>query len=81
MEKIIWASKVPQTKILRLYQNDAAGMVDDELVVDVGWRLFQRCRSIFLATGRGLASPRCGTEFYLPETEPWRILPGQHACP
>ena len=80
-EKITWAPKVRQAKIWQLYQNDALGAVDEELVEDVGYRLLQRCRSIRLATQRGLECPRCGTEFTLPESEPWRLLPGPHPCP
>jgi hypothetical protein len=80
-EKITWAPKVRQAKIFQLYQNDALGTLDEDLLEDVGYRLFQRCRSIQLATNRGLECPRCGTEFKIPESEPWRLLPGPHACP
>jgi hypothetical protein len=80
-ERISWAPKVRQVKIWQLYQNDALGAVDEALVEDVGYRLFHRCHSIRLATRRGLECPRCGTVFTLPESEPWRLLPGQHPCP
>jgi hypothetical protein len=81
MESITWAPKIRQAKIWQLYQNDANGTVDEELVEDVGWRLMQRCRSILLATNRSLECPRCGVVIQLPESEPWRILPGPHLCP
>jgi hypothetical protein len=55
--------------------------VDEALVEDVGWRLVQRCKSILLATQRSLECPRCGAVIRLPESEPWRILPGPHTCP
>lgn len=80
-EKITWAPKIRQAKIWQLYQNDALGAVDEALLEDVGYRLLQRCRSIHLATNRGLECPRCGNAFILPESEPWRILPGLHICP
>jgi hypothetical protein len=80
-EKISWAPKIRQAKIWQLYQNDALGRIDDDLVEDVGYRLLHRCQSIRLATSRGLECPRCGTAFTLPESEPWRLLPGPHACP
>lgn len=80
-ERIIWTPKVRQAKIWQLYQNDARGTVDEDLVQDVGYRLLQRCRSIQLATNRSLECPRCGTVFKLPESEPWRLLPGMHPCP
>jgi hypothetical protein len=80
-ERITWAPKVRQAKIWQLYQNDARGTVDESLVEDVGYRLLQRCRSIQLATNRSLECPRCGVVFKLPESEPWRFLPGAHPCP
>lgn len=80
-ERITWAPKVRQTKIWQLYQNDALGAVDEALVEDVGYRLLQRCRSILLATARGLECPRCGAVYHLAESEPWRFLPGAHPCP
>jgi hypothetical protein len=80
-EPILWAPKVRQVKIWQIYQNDARGTVDEDLVADVGYRLLQRCRSIQLATNRCVECPRCGTEFKIQEIEPWRLLPGPHACP
>ena len=80
-ERISWASKVPQAKIWQLYQNDARGTVDEDLVEDVGYRLLQRCRSIQIATNRSLECPRCGTVYQLAESEPWRFLPGSQPCP
>ncbi len=81
MEKITWAPKIRQAKIWQLYQNDASGAVDEVLVEDVGLGLYQRCQSIRLATNRQVECPRCGTAFALKATEPWRFLPGAHACP
>ncbi len=80
-ERITWAPKVRQAMIWQLYQNDARGTVDEALVEDAGYRLLQRCRSIQLATNRSLECPRCGAVFKLPESAPWRLLPGTHACP
>jgi hypothetical protein len=80
-ERINWAPKVRQAKIWQLYQNDALSTVDETLVEDVGYRLLQRCRSIQLATNRSLECPRCGAVYKLPESEPWRLLPGVHPCP
>lgn len=80
-EKIRWAPKVRQALIWQLYQNDAAGMVEEDLVADVGYRLEQRCRSIHTATNRSVECPRCGTVFILEEVGEWRLLPGPHFCP
>jgi hypothetical protein len=81
VEKISWAPKIRQAKIWQLYQNDAQGTVDEDLVADVGYRLLQRCRSIQLATNRSLECPRCGAVLKLPENEPWRLRAGTHPCP
>jgi predicted RNA-binding Zn-ribbon protein involved in translation (DUF1610 family) len=59
-----WWPRVPPGKLRRLYENDALGIVDDDLIEDVGTSLFLRCQSILQATdaqiGRATC-PRCGT--------------------
>lgn len=58
-----WHPRVPREKIRRLYENDAAGLVDEDLIDEVGLALLLRCRSILAATeahaGRA-PCPRCG---------------------
>jgi len=58
-----WAPRVPQWKIRRLYERDAMGIYDDELILDVGYALLARCQS-FIAANRATrgeaACPRCG---------------------
>lgn len=81
MEKISWAPKIRQAKIWQLYQNDALGAVDEALVEDAGFRLFQRCRSIWLVTRCAVECPRCGTEFPLGQPSTWKMLPGVQTCP
>ena len=58
-----WAPKLPHHLIRRLYDRDAMGLVDDELIDDVGYRLLSRCKTILAATdahyGR-ITCPRCG---------------------
>jgi hypothetical protein len=60
-----WYPRVRQEKIRRLYESDAQGLLDEELTEDVAWRLYQRCRSILIATeahdGRATC-PRCETK-------------------
>jgi len=68
MERIYWHPKIRQAKIWQLYENDALGAVDETLVVDVGFSLFQRCRCIRLVTRREVECPRCGMVF--PMCEP-----------
>src|SRR5512145_1138186 len=81
MEKITWSPKIRQAKIWQIYQNDALGAVDDALVEDVGFRLFQRCRSVWLVTHCQVECPRCGTAFSLGDPAGWKMLPGTQTCP
>jgi hypothetical protein len=62
---IRWAPRVPPALIRRLYEGDAAGLRDDDLLADVGFRLFERCRDILIASKAmaGAATcPRCDRE-------------------
>jgi hypothetical protein len=81
MGKISWSPKIRQAKIWQLYQNDALGAVDDALVVDVGFSLFHRCRSIWLVTRREVECPHCGMVFPMCELGSWKMLPGVQSCP
>jgi GNAT superfamily N-acetyltransferase/predicted RNA-binding Zn-ribbon protein involved in translation (DUF1610 family) len=59
-----WAPKVPRSKIRRLYETDAQGIVDIELIDEVGWALWQRCDSILTVTAAHnghVYCPQCGT--------------------
>jgi hypothetical protein len=61
--KPIWAPKVPKAKIQSLYGSDANGIIDTELIDDVGWALWSRCDSILTVTAAhyGLVQcPGCG---------------------
>ena len=57
-----WASRVNPSRIRRLYETDARGIVDEELIDEVGYALYARCRSILRATeaqhGR-VTCPQC----------------------
>ena len=62
-KKPSWHPRVPKHKIRRLYEQDAKGIHDDELVDDVGFTLLSRCTSFIEANRavRGQAScPICG---------------------
>jgi predicted RNA-binding Zn-ribbon protein involved in translation (DUF1610 family) len=57
-----WWPRVSPGKIRRLYENDALGLVDAELIDDVGTSLLLRCQSIIVANeahGGRAACPRC----------------------
>jgi hypothetical protein len=59
-----WAPRVPQQQIRRLYESEARGILDAELIDDVGLTLFLRCRSMQTVSDvmlRGLVPcPLCG---------------------
>jgi hypothetical protein len=59
-----WAPRVAPGKIRKLYETDALGIVDGELIDDVGFALYGRCQSILTVTeaaaGR-VRCPRCDT--------------------
>jgi hypothetical protein len=60
--EVRWAPRVPPHLIRRLYERDAMGIVDAEMIDDVGYALLARCESILAATaahyGR-VTCPRC----------------------
>jgi len=56
---IRWARKVPKAKIRRLYENDARGICDEELIDDVGYSLLARCESILAVTEAAKGRAMC----------------------
>lgn len=59
-----WAPRVNPHLIRRLYETDARGILDEELIDKVGYALYARCRSILRVTeahGGRVTCPRCGT--------------------
>lgn len=60
-----WAPRVTRSSIRRLYENDASGTLDGELVDEVAWALWERCEDILVVSraADGLATcPRCRAE-------------------
>ncbi|MBT4497281.1 MAG: hypothetical protein HOC74_06140 [Gemmatimonadetes bacterium] len=53
-----WAPRVRMALIKRLYEADAAGLADDDLVNEVGFALLMRCETIYRVTER--RCPECG---------------------
>jgi predicted RNA-binding Zn-ribbon protein involved in translation (DUF1610 family) len=47
---IRWAPKVRREQIRRVYENDARGICDEELIDEVGYALYMRCQSILDVT-------------------------------
>lgn len=81
-----WAPRVPRTKIWQLYQNDAKGNRDEELVDDVGMTLLLRVQSCIevhdVQCGRGVRCPECG--HFIAGEPPRRLRRGEvlrYHCP
>jgi hypothetical protein len=62
-EKICWARHVSREKIRQLYRQDAQGIVDEELIDEVGTALYARCQSILLLSSAQVCRPRRGEVF------------------
>jgi len=59
----VWAPRLKQRLIRRLYECDAQGIYDDDLLDEVGWGLRARCESFITAVeaSRGrVKCPACG---------------------
>ncbi len=54
-----WAQRVPQAKIRQLYESDARGLYDEELIDEVGWALYARCRSLLEAEEARQGRAKC----------------------
>ncbi|HEY7091823.1 MAG TPA: hypothetical protein VH393_01500 [Ktedonobacterales bacterium] len=72
-----WAPRVSLTKIRKLYQTDALGIVNEELIDEVGFALYSRCRSILTVTeaaaGR-IACPQCEALIIRQSEDPTELL-------
>ena len=64
--EIRWTPRVPKAKIRRLYEADAQGIVDQELLDDVGTTLFARCQDILTIKAARMGHVRCDREASIP---------------
>ena len=61
--RIRWAPKLRPDKLVRLYESDAAGTLDEELLDDVAWTLYCRVRDVIRVSSSRVVCSRCRTEF------------------
>ena len=58
-----WAARIPKESIARIYEDDAEGMYDEQLINNIAFMLLMRCESMVIAedarNGRALC-PICG---------------------
>ncbi len=81
LEKIRWAPRLSQAKLWQLYQSDAGGLLDEDLLAEVGFILLRRCTSIDQVTRGEVACPRCGQVFAVREPGQWGGREGRIPCP
>ena len=77
--RIYWSPKVRRELIYRLYKSNESGVFDEELIDDVGFRLYERCESILMVTNRQVYCPICHTKFQLKTT--WKDKRTHFPCP
>ena len=54
-----WAGRVPRNRIERLYESESRGILDEDLVDEVGYALLARCESILAITRGHGGTPVC----------------------
>lgn len=54
-----WSPRVRMEKLRKLYQNDAGGIVDEELLDDLGITLYCRCDGILNASDAAVGKVHC----------------------
>ncbi|MBN1430170.1 MAG: hypothetical protein JXB07_17505 [Anaerolineae bacterium] len=80
-QKIRWAPRVSQSKIRRLYETDAQGIIDEGQIDDVGWALWSRCDSILTVTAAHNGHVRCPACDTSIERQNTRETDEQVTCP
>ncbi|MHA2037562.1 MAG: hypothetical protein ACW98X_14090 [Promethearchaeota archaeon] len=58
-EMIKWSPRVSQQKIRLLYEKDAKGIIDEELIDDIAFSFFVRCQDIITVTDASLGKVKC----------------------
>jgi hypothetical protein len=80
----LWAPRVSQALIRRLYRAEARGLLDEDLVDEVGVALYARCESILRVTeahrGR-IACGACAAVIEVADGAHWRKRRAPLVCP
>ncbi len=78
LPRIYWAKRISRAKIWRLYQRDALGIADEDLIDEVGTALYARCQSIIMVTeANRVICPQCQNLIVCPEarwSKTWSIV-------
>ena len=57
--RIVWAPRVPRAEIRRLYESEAAGLLDAEICDRVAWAIWERCCDIITVTRAHTGEATC----------------------
>ena len=55
----VWAPRLRKAQIQRFYQRCGRGILDEELIDDVGFSLYSRCKSMLLVSQAMRGNPPC----------------------
>ena len=55
----VWAHRLRKSQVERLYKSCGQGLLDEELIDDVGFSLYARCESMLQVTEAVRGRPRC----------------------
>lgn len=61
--RIRWAPKLRTEKLIGLYESNASGTLDPDLVDDVGWHLWERISDVVLVSTGKVRCPACSDVF------------------
>ncbi|MFO7698294.1 MAG: hypothetical protein R6X16_14225 [Anaerolineae bacterium] len=79
--EVLWPTRVTKERLRRLYASEAAGLLDEDLLDEVGITLYLRCQAILdvaSALKGCVRCPRCqrqGRETFVPHDRPTRRVP------
>jgi hypothetical protein len=59
LTRIRWASRVDPAKIRRLYESDAEGMLDEDLLDDVGYGIYVQCQALLEVSAAWRGGVKC----------------------
>jgi len=63
--RIKWAAKIHPNILKRFYKMSASGIIDEELIDDVGLRLYLRCESMVMISQKLLYCPECKSKIFI----------------
>jgi hypothetical protein len=72
--RIRWSPRVPPHQIRRLYENDAQGILDEELLNEVGHALYVRCQDMLEIAEALRGHVKCRNRGYLIERRQGRLV-------